>query len=68
VSAVEWVFISASNEIGAFESGAVASLIGTVATVVAGGAVMIGVAASWRHLFPSLARMGRLDELAPEPV
>lgn len=68
VTAVEWVFISASNEIGAFESGALASLIGTVATVVAGGAVMIGVAASWRHLFPSLAKMGRLDELETAPV
>ncbi len=68
VGAVEWVFISASNELGAFESGAVASLIGTVAAVVAGGAVMIGVAGSWRRLFPSLARMGRLDELQLEPV
>jgi MFS family permease len=68
VSAVEWVFISASNELGAFESGVVASLVGTVAAVVAGGAVMIGVAASWRRLFPPLARMGRLDELRPEPV
>jgi MFS family permease len=68
VSAVEWVFISASNEIGAFESGVVASLVGATAAVVAGGAVMIGVAASWRRLFPPLARMGRLDELQPEPV
>jgi MFS family permease len=68
VSAVEWVFISASNELGAFESGAVASLIGTVAAVVAGGAVMIGVAASWGRLFPELAHMGRLEELRPEPV
>jgi MFS family permease len=68
VGAVEWVFISASNELGAFESGAVASLIGTAAAVVTGGAVMIGVAASWRRLFPPLARMGRLDELQPEPV
>jgi predicted MFS family arabinose efflux permease len=68
VGAVEWVFISASNELGAFEAGAVASLVGTVAAVVAGGAVMIGVAASWRRLFPSLARMGRLDELQAEPV
>ena len=67
VSSVEWVFISASNEIGAFESGVVASLVGATAAVVAGGAVMIGVAASWRRLFPPLARMGRLDELRPEP-
>ena len=68
VSAVEWVFISASNELGAFESGAVASLIGTVAAVVAGGAVMIGVAASWGACSPSSLDMGRLEELEPEPV
>jgi len=68
VGAVELVFISASNELGAFESGAVARLIGTVPAVVAGGAVMIGVAGSWHRLFPSLARMRRLDQLRPEPV
>jgi MFS family permease len=68
VSAVEWVFISASNELGAFESGAVASLIGTVAAVVAGGCVMIGCAASWGRFFPELAHMGRLEDLQPEPV
>ena len=68
VSAVEWVFISASNELGAFESGAVASLIGTVPAVVAGGLVMIGIAATWTKLFPALSRMGRLADLQPEPV
>ena len=68
VSAVEWVFISASNELGAFESGVVASLIGTVAAVVAGGCVMIGVAGSWGRLFPELSHMGRLEDLQPEPV
>ena len=68
VSAVEWVFISASNELGAFESGAVASLIGTVAAVVAGGVVMIGCAASWGRLFPELSHMGRLEDLEPEAV
>ena len=65
VNAVEWVFIGASNELGAFESGLVASLIGTVAAVVAGGAAMIAIAASWTRLFPALARMGRLEELRP---
>jgi MFS family permease len=68
VSAVEWVFISASNELGAFESGAVASLIGTVPAVVAGGLVMVGVAAIWTKLFPALARLGKLEDLRPEPV
>ena len=51
VSAVEWVFISASNELGAFESGALARLIGTVPAVVAGGSAMIAVAATWSPHF-----------------
>ncbi len=65
VAAVEWVFIGASNELGAFESGVVASLVGTVAAVVAGGVAMIGLAATWPRLFPALARMGKLEELQP---
>jgi MFS family permease len=68
VGAVEWVFISASNELGAFEAGGMAALLGTVRAVVLGGALMIAFAASWSRLFPPLARMGRLDELQPEPV
>jgi MFS family permease len=68
VSAVEWVFISASNELGAFEAGSVASLIGTVPAVVAGGVAMIAIAASWTKLFPALSRLGPLADLRPEPV
>ncbi len=68
VNAVEWVFIGASNELGAFEAGAVASLIGTVGAVVAGGATMVGVAAAWTKLFPALRRMGRLEDLRPAPA
>jgi predicted MFS family arabinose efflux permease len=68
VNAVEWVFIGASNELGAFESGVVASLIGTVGAVVAGGAAMIGIAAVWTKLFPALSRMGRLEDLRPAPA
>ena len=66
VSAVEWVFISASNELGAFEAGGLASLLGTVRAVVLGGALMIGLAASWSRFFPELARLGPLDELERE--
>jgi MFS family permease len=66
VGAVEMVFISASNELGAFESGAVAALIGTVATVVAGGIATIGIAVASIKVFPELARMGRLEDLRPE--
>jgi hypothetical protein len=68
VLAVEWVFISASNELGAFESGFAASLLGTVTAVVAGGVATIGIALAWTRLFPSLARMGRLEDLRPEPA
>jgi MFS family permease len=68
VSSVEWVFISASNELGAFEAGGMASLIGTVRAVVLGGALMVGLAASWARFFPELANLGRLDELDPESV
>ena len=67
VSAVEWVFISGSNELGAFESGVMASLLGATRAVVLGGALMIGFAASWPRFFPALSRLGRLDELEPEP-
>jgi MFS family permease len=68
VLAVEWVFISASNELGAFESGAAAALLGTVRAVVVGGIATIGIAGAWTRLFPSLARMGRLEDLRPEPA
>ncbi len=68
VNAVEWVFISASNELGAFEAGAMASLLGTARAVVLGGALMMATAASWTKLFPALSRMGRLDELRPAPM
>jgi MFS family permease len=68
VAAVENVFISASNELGAFWSGSFARLIGTVPSVVVGGGAMIAIAGSWRKLFPALARMGRLQDLRPEPA
>ncbi len=63
VNAVEMVFISASNELGAFESGAVASAIGAVAGVVAGGVITISLAVGWPRLFPSLGRLDRFDDL-----
>lgn len=65
VNAVEMVFISASNELGAFESGVAAALIGAVPAVVVGGVATIVVAGVWWKLFPPLARMDRLDELQP---
>jgi hypothetical protein len=68
VTAVELVFISASNELGAFESGVAAALIGAVPAVVVGGVATVAVAVVWWRLFPSLARVDRLDELRPVSV
>jgi MFS family permease len=68
VNAVEMVFISASNELGAFESGVAAALVGAVPAVVIGGIATIGVALVWWRLFPALARVDRLDELRPVSV
>jgi len=68
VNAVEMVFISASNQLGAFESGVAAALLGTVPAVVAGGVATIAVAAVWLRVFPSLSRLDRMENLRPEPT
>jgi hypothetical protein len=60
VSAVNRVFISSSNELGAFQSGVIASLIGPVLTAVLGGLVTIGFVAAATRFFPELRRLGRL--------
>lgn len=65
VSAVEMVFVSASNQLGAFESGVAASLVGTVPAVVGGGLITVGIALAWSRLFPALARVDRLLEVRP---
>jgi MFS family permease len=66
VNSVEMVFISASNQLGAFESGAAAALIGTVPAVVVGGAATVAIAALWWRLFPGLSRLDRMEQLRPE--
>jgi MFS family permease len=57
VSAVNSVFIGASNELGEFESGVTAAWWGVVPSVVIGGIATIGVAAVWTRLFPVLWRL-----------
>ena len=59
VLAVEMVFIGASNELGAFESGVVGQLLGPAAAVVLGGAATVGIAAAWASLFPALRDVDR---------
>lgn len=59
VSAVNAVFIGASNELGEFESGITAVWFGLVPSVVIGGAATIVVTGLWMRLFPTLRRMDR---------
>ena len=78
VSAVNAVFIGASNELGEFESGVTAAWLGTIPAVLVGGAATIVVAGAWTRLFPSLRRLDRFPghaagaeaaaEIGPAPV
>ena len=61
VSAVNSVFIGASNQLGEFESGVAAALLGTVPSVVVGGLGTLLIAALWIRLFPALWRRDRLS-------
>jgi MFS family permease len=65
VSAVNSVFIGASNQLGEFESGATAALLGPVGSVVLGGLGSMAIAALWVRWFPALARRNRLVEVKP---
>ena len=65
VSAVKHLFVSMSNEIGAFESGAIAALVGPVLSVVAGGLATFGVVGFVMWKWPVLARLGPLHTLRP---
>jgi hypothetical protein len=65
VNAVEGVFIGASNELGAFESGVAAALVGAVPAVVAGGVLTIVLALVWPRFFPALAAVDRLEDISP---
>jgi hypothetical protein len=63
VSAVNQIFIGSSNEIGAFESGLAARLLGTVPSVVVGGAITVAITlvVAWR-----VPELRRLDEIESE--
>jgi MFS family permease len=65
VSAVNSMFIGASNQLGEFESGATAALFGAVGSVVFGGVGTVLIAATWFKLFPTLARRDRMEPSAP---
>lgn len=62
VSAVNSMFIGASNSLGEFESGATAALFGTVPATLLGGVGTILVALLWLRFFPALFRLDRLQK------
>jgi MFS family permease len=66
VSSVNQIFIGSSNEIGAFESGVAARLLGTVPSVVFGGLMTLLVVGVTAWQVPELRKLGRLDELRPK--
>ena len=65
VSAVENVFIGATNELGAFESGVAAQAVGVPATVVGGGVLTLGIVGVWWVKFKQLRNVDRFEDLKP---
>ncbi|WP_024519282.1 MFS transporter [Bradyrhizobium sp. Tv2a-2] len=61
VGAVNFLFINASNQLGQFESGVTAALLGTVPAAVLGGIATVAVALLWMKLFPTLRDVNRLE-------
>jgi hypothetical protein len=61
VGAVNYLFINASNQLGEFESGMAAALLGAMPAAVLGGLGTIAVALLWMRLFPALRDVERLE-------
>ena len=61
VGAVNFLFINASNQLGQFESGMTAALMGAVPAAVLGGLGTIAIALFWMKLFPTLRDVERLE-------
>ena len=66
VSAVNMLFIGASNELGEFESGVTADWWGTVPAVIVGGAGTLAIVGLWAYWFPALRNVDRMSDLKPE--
>jgi hypothetical protein len=62
VTAVNGLFIGASNQLGEFRAGAMASWIGAVPAVLVGGIGTLIITLIWTRLFPQLWRADRLDQ------
>jgi hypothetical protein len=61
VTAVNGLFIGASNQLGEFRAGAMASWFGAVPAVLIGGIGTLLIVAIWMRLFPDLTRVDKLE-------
>ncbi len=61
VSAVNFLFVNASNQLGEFESGVLAALVGAMPAALLGGLGTVAVALLWMRLFPTLRNVERLE-------
>lgn len=68
VSAVNMLFVGASNELGQFESGITAQWFGAVPAVVLGGVGTLIIVAFWAWRFPDLRRVEQLINVSPETL
>jgi hypothetical protein len=68
VAAVSFVFISASNELGDFEAGLMARILGPVVAVTLGGVLAVGASLGWMRLFPDLAKADGFEPADPALV
>jgi MFS family permease len=66
VSALNMLFVGASSELGAFESGVAAAFLGTVPAVIFGGVGTLIVAAIWMGAFPALRKADRVSSIASQ--
>jgi hypothetical protein len=64
VTSIESVFVGASSQLGSFESGTAAQLLGPVLGVALGGVATLGVVVTWALAFPALRTSNRLDSSA----
>jgi len=65
VTAVNALFIGASNQLGEFRAGVVAAWLGAVPTALIGGLSTLVIVVLWMWLFPPLARVNRLEDVKP---
>ena len=66
VSAVNSISINASNELGDFRAGLMASGLGTVSAVLLGGLATLAVAGFWMKLFPDLCEINKFEDVGPK--